>query len=150
MITDAFLNLSVAQAVTATAVSTNTIDLGVARDIGQGEDLYVVFGVDTTAASAGATTVDFQIITSASSNLSSPTVIAQLSAVPKADLTAGRKPMALCIPSSVLLAQPVGQRYFGVQYTVNTANLSAGAFTCYVTMDDPGVGKNYASGFTVA
>ena len=45
MITDAFLRLSDAQALTTTAVSTNTIDLGVARDVGAGEEIYVYFTV---------------------------------------------------------------------------------------------------------
>jgi hypothetical protein len=149
MITDALLQLSSAQVVTATAVSTNTIDLGVSRDIGQGEDLYVVFGVDEAATAAGAATVTFQIITSAAANLSSPTVLVQTDAIPKTDLTLGRKPIAICVPSAVLLAQPVGQRYFGVQYTVATGPLTAGKFSCVVCDCDPGVNKNYASGYTV-
>lgn len=150
MITDALLNLSVAQAVTASAVSTNTIDLGVARDIGQGTDLYVVFGVDVAATAAGAATVNFQIITSANANLSSPNILTQTDAIPKTDLTLNRKPIAICVPSAILNALPIGQRYFGVQYTVGTGPLTAGSFTCYITLEDPGVGKNYSSGFTVA
>ena len=150
MITDALLQLSSAQAVTASAVSTNTIDLGQARDIGQGEDLYVVFGVDVAATAAGAATVNFQIITSAAANLSSPTILAQTDAIPKTDLTLARKPIVLCVPSSILLAQPIGQRYFGVQYTVGTGPLTAGSFSAVVTLDDPGVNKNYPSGYTVA
>lgn len=150
MMTDALLQLSDAQAVTASAVSTNTIDLGVARDIGQGTMLFAVITVDETATSAGATTVDFQVITSAAAALSSPTIVTEIPAIPKADLTAGRKPIVIQIASAALLAQPVGQRYLGVQYTVNTANLTAGKFTCHITDCDPGVGKYYTSGFTVA
>ena len=150
MMTDALLQLSSAQAVTATAVSTNTIDLGAARDLGQGRDLYAVFGVDEAATAAGAATVNFQIISSASANLSSPTILAQTDAIPKTDLTLGRKPIALCVPSAILLAQPIGQRYLGVQYTVATGPLTAGKFTCHIADCDPGVGKNYPSGFTVA
>lgn len=150
MLTDALLQLSSAQAVTATAFSTNTIDLGVARDIGQGEDLYVVIGVDEAATAAGAATVNFQIVTSANANLSSPTIIGQIDAIAKTELTLGRKPIVIPVPSAALLAQPIGQRYFGVQYTVGTGPLTAGKFTTHVTMDDPGVNKNYPSGFTVA
>jgi hypothetical protein len=150
MMTDALLTLSAAQAVTATAVSTNTIDLGTARDMGQGEDLYVAFGVDVAATAAGAATVTFQIISSASSALTSPTVLSSTDAIAKTDLTLGRKPIVLCLNSAVLLAQPIGQRYLGVQYTVATGPLTAGSFTAYVVLEDVGVGKNYASGFTVA
>jgi hypothetical protein len=150
MITDALLQLSSAQAVTSTAFSTNTIDLGTSRDIGQGTDLYFVFGVDTTATAAGAATVNFQIVTSANANLSSPNILMQTDALAKTELTAGRKPIALCLASSILNSLPIGQRYLGVQYTVGTGPLTAGAFTCQLTLEDPGVGKNYASGFTVA
>lgn len=150
MITDALLQLSAAQAVTATAVSTNTIDLGTNRDVGAGEDLYVVINTDVAATAAGAATVTFQVITSAAAALTSPTIIAQTDAIPKTDLTIGRKPIVLRINSAVLLAQPIGQRYLGVQYTVGVDQLTAGSFTTFVTDSDVSVNKNYPSGFTVA
>ena len=46
MITDALLRLSADQAVTASAVSTNTIDLSQIRDIGEGKPLYMVFTIN--------------------------------------------------------------------------------------------------------
>ena len=58
MITDKLLRVSEDQAVTATAVSTNTIDLGVARDIGEGMDLYMVFTVTETFATLTSLTID--------------------------------------------------------------------------------------------
>lgn len=149
MITDALLQLSAAQAVTATAVSTNTIDLGTNRDIGAGEDLYVVINTDVAAVAAGAATVQFQVITSAAPALTSPTVISQTDLIPKTDLTIGRKPIVLCINSAVLNSQPIGQRYLGVQYTVGTGPLTAGSFTAFVTDSDVSVNKNYPSGFSV-
>lgn len=151
MMTDALLQLSTAQAVTATAVSTNTIDLGAqARDVGGLNDLYVVFSVDEAAVAAGAATVNFQIVTSANANLSSPNVLVQTDALAKTELTIGRKPIALAIPESILNALPIGQRYLGVQYTVGTGPLTAGKFSATVTDTPVSVGKNYASGFTVA
>lgn len=150
MITDALLQLSSAQAVTATAVSTNTIDLGVARDLGPGCDLYAMFNVDEAAVAAGAATVTFQIITSAAANLSSPTIIGQTDAISKTELTLGRKPIFVPIPSAILAAQPVGQRYLGVQYTVATGPLTAGKFSCAIVDEDSSGGKYYASGFSVA
>lgn len=150
MMTDALLQLSSAQAVTSTAVSTNTIDLSQARDLGPGEDLYVIFTVDTTATAAGSATVNFQVITSAAANLGSPNVIVQTDAIGKSELTAGRKPIWLCIPGAVLNAIPVGQRYLGVQYTVGTGPLTAGAFSAALTNSEVSVNQYYPSGFTVA
>lgn len=150
MMLDASLALSVAQAVTASAVSTNTIDLSLNRDLGPGTDLFVCFGVDTTATAAGAATVNFQIITSAAANLGTPTVLVQTDAVPIAQLTAGRRLFAMRIPPSLLLAEPNGRRYLGVNYVVSTGPLTAGAFSAYVTDAVPPGFQYYASGFTVA
>jgi len=144
MITDAYLQLSSAQAVTASAVSTNTIDLGVARDIGTGEDLEVHISVDVAATAAGAATVNFQVITSASANLSTPTILGQTDAIPKTSLTVGAR-FVLPIPPSI---GSNGQRYFGVQYTVATGPLTAGSFTATVVKDVEDR-KTYASGFSV-
>jgi hypothetical protein len=151
MITDALLQLSAAQAVTATAFSTNTIDLGSNRDIGAGSDLKVVFGVDVSATAAGAATVTFQIVSSANANLSTPTILAQTDAIGKAELTAGRRPITLDIANSILVAQPIGQRYLGVQYTVGTGPLTAGSFTANIVLgcDSADHNKYYPSGFTV-
>lgn len=150
MLVDALLRPSNAQAVTATAVSTDTIDLGVARDIGAGRQLFAVFTVDVAATAAGAATVNFQVITSASSSLTSPNVIAQTDAIPKTDLTVGRKPIVVALSPQVLNSIPTGQRYLGFQYTIGTGPLTAGTFTGYITDSDVSVGKHYASGFTVA
>jgi Bbp16-like protein len=146
MITDAFAQLSSAQAVTATAVSTNTIDLSVARDLGPGQELNVAFSVDTTATAAGAATVQFQIISSATSNLASPTILVETDAIPKATLVAGFR-FALDIPRTQITA--LGQRFLGVQYTVATGPLTAGAFSAAVVMDYADAVKSYPSGFTV-
>jgi len=147
MITDANLTLSAAQAVTATAFSTNTIDLSQVRDIGAGEELNIYVNVDTTATAAGAATVNFQIVTSANANLSSPTIIGQTDAIPKANLVAGKQ-IVIPIPRS-FINQP-GQRYLGLQFTVGTGPLTAGAFSSGVIIDAPDSGlKNYPSGFAV-
>lgn len=150
MMTDALLQLSSAQAVTASAVSTNTIDLGTARDLGTGKDLYAVFNVDVAATAAGAATVHFQVISSANANLSSANVIAQTDAIAKTDLTIGRKPIVVCISPAALLSLPIGQRYLGVQYTVGTGPLTAGSFSAAITDTVVDMNKNYPSGFTVA
>ena len=150
MLTDALLQLSSAQAVTASAVSTNTIDLGVARDIGVGADLYAVITVDEAATASGSATVNFQVISSANANLSSANIISQTDAIAKTDLTLARKPIVICISQATLLSLPVGQRYLGVQYTVATGPLTAGKFSATITDTEVGVGQYYSSGFSVA
>lgn len=150
MITDAQLTLASAQALTATAVSPNTIDLSQARDIGSGEDVRVYFNVDTALTSAGATTLQIQIITSAAANLSSPTILAQSDAIPKASLVAGFN-FELVVPKSVINA--LGQRYLGLQLTVNVANFSAGAYSAGLVWNEATqtglIKKAYPSGFSV-
>jgi len=149
MLLDSLLKLSDAQAVTATAVSTNVIDLSQSRDIGVGEDIYVNIGVDTSVTAAGAATVTFEVVTSSDSGLASPNVLVATGAIGKAELTAGRAPISVCLPPSVYAALPTGQRYLGVRYTVGTGPLTAGAFTCYVSNTEVHGGKYYASGFNV-
>lgn len=149
MITDALLQLSSAQAVTASAVSTNTVDLSQNRDIGAGQDLFAHFTVDLAALAAGAATVTFQVISSAAANLGSPIVLVQTDAIGKAELTAGRRPITLQIPASVLAAQPIGQRYLGVNYVVATGPLTQGSFSATISESKVDAGKNYPSGFTV-
>ena len=60
MITDKNLRVSTDQAVTTTAVSSDTIDLSVARDIGEGHDLLMNFAL--TEAFAGGTSTNFGLI----------------------------------------------------------------------------------------
>lgn len=142
--------LSEAQAVTASAVSTNTLDLGVARDLGPGEEALSVFiAVDVAALAAGAATVDFQFISSAAANLGSPTVLAATGPIGKAELTLNRKMIEIKVPRAVLNAQPVGQRYVGIQYVVATGPLTAGSFTAGFIVDFIDQKKDYASGFSV-
>lgn len=149
-LTDAQATFSSAQAVTASAVSTNTYDLLQVRDIAPGGDVCVQFSVDVAATAAGAATVNFQVISSASSALTSPTILVQTDAIAKTELTVGRRPIYLEIPASILAAQPIGQRYLGVQYTVTTGPLTAGSFTAMVVADPANSAKFYPSGFTVA
>ena len=149
MMLDAMLQLSSGQAVTASAVSTNTIDLSQNRDLASGDTLVALFTVDSTVTAAGAATVNFQIISSASANLSSPTILAQSGPIPKADLTAGRAPFSVGLAQNASLAVSIGQRYIGVQYLVSTGPLTAGAFSCCLSTDS-NVSKIYPGNYTVA
>ena len=113
MITDKLLRVSEDQAVTSTAVSTDTIDLGVARDMGEGTPLYMNFAV--TTAMTGGTSIKFEVITSAAANLGSPTVIGSSDAILTAALTLGKNIVVRLNPDIA----GKGQRYLGARYTVS-------------------------------
>lgn len=142
MVIDAFLQLSAAQALTVTAFSTNTVDLGVARDIGPGEELEISITVDTVFASG--TSVNFQYVTSANANLSTPTVLIETGAVATSELTAGRPPIVFRVPRALLKAAPIGQRYVGLQYTI-VGTFTTGAVTANMVMDAGDVNKLYTA-----
>lgn len=145
MITDNNLRVSAAQAVTTDAVSTNTVDLGVARDIGEGSDLYMHFVVDVAATSATpGSTVDFQVIGSAAADLSSSTILGSSGPIVKTSLTVGKK---IAVRFNPQIAS-VGYRYIGANYDVS-ATLTAGAFTADVAVDVGDGLKSYASGFSI-
>ncbi len=144
MITDAQLLFSNQQAdvrSAATYVSTNTVDLGVARDIGNGQTLYVEFTVDD--AFTGGTSVQFQVISSAAANLGTPTVLATTPAIVDATLITGYRTQ-LAVPPVV----GNGQRYLGVQY-VGVGTHSAGKVSARLVLSVDNI-DYYASGFTVA
>lgn len=150
MLTDYNLTLSVSQAVTASAVSGNTIDLISIRDTGAGEEMNIYVNVEVAAAAAGAATVNFQVITSAAAALTAPTIIGQTDAIPKANLTVGSQ---IIIPLPRSFINQLGQRYLGLQYTVTTGPLTAGTFSAGVILDAPDntaqMKKTYPSGFSV-
>jgi hypothetical protein len=142
MITDKLLRVSEDQALTTTAVSTNTIDLSVARDMGEGQELFMNFAV--TAALTGGTSVKFEVIQSASADLSTPTVIGSTDAVVTASLVAGYNTAVRVNPQ----IGSKGQRYIGARYTIS-GTYSAGTVTADVVATIQDGKKFYASGFTV-
>lgn len=143
MITDQLLRVSTAQAVTTTAVSTDTVDLSVARDIGEGQDLFMNFAV--TEAFAGGTSTNFEVIIADNAALSSNVVVIGASgAIVTASLPLGTNVAVRLNPQIGSL----GKRYLGARYTVSGTN-SAGKVTADVVMDIQDGRKSYASGFTV-
>ena len=143
MITDSLLRVSEDQAVTSTAVSTNTVDLGVARDMGEGTTLYMNFAL--TEAFANGTSITFEVITSASANLGTPTVIGSSAAIVTASLTLGKNIVVTLNPEIA----GKGQRYLGARYTV-AGTMNAGKVTADIVETIGDGQKFYASGFTVA
>lgn len=124
------------QAVTATAVSTNSVDtnpdaLGSNQpnDLGRGEPLEINISVLATATAAGAATVNFEFIQADDAALTTNVeTLVQTGAIPIAKLTAGAN-----VPLHLDRAAPYApRRYVGVRYTVGTGPLTAGAFVAAI------------------
>lgn len=129
------------QAVTTTAASTDIIDLGAARDMGNGEPLELVILVTQNVTAAGAATVTFALETDDNAGFSSPVVLANSGAIGKALLTAGAEVLRVKVPLDA-------ERYLRTNYTVATGPLTAGTFTAFLAHDRQ-ASRAYASGFTV-
>lgn len=147
MFLDALLLVSDAQAVTADAVSTNTIDLGDVtpkRQIGDGEAMGFGVAVDVAADfTTGDETYIFEVIQSANANLSSADIIASYTRT-AAQLTAG---------SLHFLPIPPGwptKRYIGLSYNVGGTTPTA-TFTAWLTAHDlfAIVAQKYAKNYVV-
>ena len=160
MITDNFLRLSgsltagtaTGQAVTATANSTNVIDLSLARDIGEGDDIYVSFSVGTAFTAAGAATLTLTVVVSAADTLPTPTTLGTGGTIAVASLVAGYTFVIRVNPQlfySSTTNSSLGLRYLGVIYTVATGPMTAGTITADVVIDIQDGKKFYASGFLV-
>ena len=128
MYIDAGLLLDDAAAITVTRDSTNVVDLGVAlRDIGAGEQLYVVIVVDEAFTAAGAATLTTVLSTGVATTLG--TTIISTPAIGKAALTLGRVPIVIPIPPNI------AERYIGLEYTVATGPMTAGTVTAFIAKD---------------
>jgi hypothetical protein len=130
------------QAVTASAASTDIIDLGATRDIGNGEALELVILCTEAATASGSATVTFSLETDDNSGFSSAATLAGTAAIGKASLTVGTEVLRVKVPFGV-------ERYLRVYYTVATGPLTAGKFTAFLA-DDRQANTAYASGFTVS
>ena len=129
------------QVVTTTAASTDIVDLGAARDIGNGEPLELVILVTQSVTAAGAATVTFTLETDDNAAFSSPVVLANSGAIGKAALGAGTEVLRVKVPLDA-------ERYLRTNYTVATGPLTAGTFTAFLAHDRQ-ASRAYASGFTV-
>lgn len=125
------------QAVTATAISENVLDLGVRatpygakaalkRDKGLGTKIPIL--VQVTNDFATLTSLTITVETSAAEALSNSTVLYSSGAILAANLKAGFQ-----IPIDVLPNKATG-RYLGIRYTVAGDNATTGNITAGITM----------------
>ena len=124
MILDLTAKFSSAQAITATAVSTNVIDLGVSRDVGRGVSLPLLVQVDSDFNTL--TSLKVSVQTDVAENFGSVTTLTEQTVL-LADLVAGKQFDFQIVPTSI-------QRYVRLNYTVvgtdpTTGSISAGIVT---------------------
>jgi hypothetical protein len=127
MILDQSTVMSDAQDITATAVSTHSIDQGGATDKPIAQELWVEFRVDTAFGSAGGSeTLTIGIITATTNAglTTSSTPLVTTGAIPQASLVAGAV-YRMRVPIKDTL------RFLGILYTVSSA-MNAGKIDAYV------------------
>lgn len=153
MIHDAQNLFSDAQALTATAVSTNVIDLGIARDIGTGENLYVFVTIDVAFTDAGSdSTVAVTLQGGATAGATTASLV--LFTIPAVQ-AAGGKFYARLSPAGISQAgvlnttNPLSYRFIQLTYTVAGGNLSTGTVTAGIVHGIDEV-PSYATGITIA
>jgi hypothetical protein len=128
MIIDAQNRYSNAQAITSAAASTNIIDHGAVRDLGTGENLYVVVVVTTLMADDSSnSTITVKLQTSADDSTFGTD--AQTLGTFAAVSAAGTMIIARLAPGAINL------RYSRLYYTPANGDLSGGAFTAFLCHD---------------
>lgn len=160
MYIDSQIELATAQAVTATAVGANVVDLRALNlgagsqaavqdgDPGQGADLYLVVRTAVACTDVGSdATLQVSLETSPNSDLSASTVIVQSGVIPFASFSAaGSQVWVVPLPPS-----RNWRRYLGVRFTIGAGPLTAGAFDAFITNSQQNAARQgiYRSGFTV-
>lgn len=110
------------------------------RDMGGGEPMWLI--IDIIQAPTGGTSVDFQLITSASSSMSSPVIMLDLTAIVIASLTLGTQ-LKFKLPRSAAWLQWIGLQ------AVTVGTMTAGAYIAWLGVDTDSAIGGYASGFSV-
>lgn len=127
MIFDKTTQFSDAQAVTASAASTDIVDLGVAgRNVGSGEMIPLFIGVNEDFATLTSLTVSVQTATDEA--FTSPITVVSTGAIAVADLVAGYHFAIERVPAKVL------ERYVRVYYTVAGSDATAGSINAGIVM----------------
>jgi hypothetical protein len=151
MIIDAFNEFSAGQAVTATALSTNVIDLGPTqsgqrRDIGNGEEMWLVVQTNVAATDAGNDATLAVTLESADNEAISTnaTVHYTTGALAFADFSPARTALAVIrIPNALY------RRYLAVRFTVASGPLTGGTFSAAL-VKDPQAYRSYLNNAPIA
>ena len=157
MFLDSQLQFSDSQAVTTTAVGTNTVDLSVARSIGSGNPIAVVFVVEVAADQTTGDedyTFDVEYSSSADQSTGYRTVGRAIFESGTPDAPARNADVLVAGATVVVLVPPVtsaeDERYIGVRYTTagTTPTITVSAYLQAMDMiDNPKA--VYASGYDI-
>ena len=113
-----------------TQVSSDSIDLMVARRMWGNRQLYMIFIIDETFLTS--TSIEFEVITDSASGLDdTPTKQISTGAIAIGSLTAGRAPICLPIGSAI----GTEERYLGARYTEGGSSSTAGKITAFIAVD---------------
>jgi len=147
MILDKNLLFQTNTAITASAASTDVIDLGVLQDLGVGDDpaIEVYCLITETFTAAGAATLVTEI--QGSVDNSAWTTMAATAAIGKASLVAGVEICRWDLPSLVAGQSP--PRYLRMNFTVATGPMTAGKVTAGLILDRQ-ANRAYAPGIVIA
>ena len=143
MFIDSQLLFSDAQAITAAAASTNSVDFGAGvKDLGLGESIFVAINVDVALTDGGSdSTLTVALQTDTDPAFGSPTTVKTLITIP-----------ALAAIGSAYFASiepgDIAERYCRLYFTPNSGNLTTGSVTCAIVKD---IQKQviYPKGYTI-
>jgi hypothetical protein len=110
------------------------IDLGVARDMGNGEPMYLVITVDTLPTSAaGTATAQFTLASDDSASISTSTSTVHLltKAFAISEMAAGTVLAAIALPMEGVAYE----RYLGILQTTGTQAFTGGKINAFLTHD---------------
>lgn len=143
MIIDKLLRFSEAQALTAAAASTNSLDMGSARNLGVGQDLYVYLIVDVALTDSGSNSTISVDLYGDSATTFTPDGQQRLFTVAAAAV-AGTAYFAKISPDMA-----ANYRYLELYYTMNNGDLTTGTVTAGICTE---IQKStiYPKGYTVS
>jgi len=116
---------------TSTILGESSVDLGAAKVLAGGKQLYMVITVEE--AFVGGTSVDFQAITDSVAALTTSVVIgSSTGAITTANLTLSRSPIVLPIGNAIRSSD----QYLGIQFGV-VGTFTAGIVSVHIGFDAP-------------
>ena len=148
MILDKQNEFCTAQAVTASAASTNVIDLSEARNLGLGDGLYVVVTVDVAMTDSGSdSTVDVFLYGGTTAGATTGKQV--LFTIPAVSAAGSGPYYAKISPDFVAATLAANYEFLEVYFNVNNGNLTTGSFTARLVKDIAGF-QSYKKGYTIS